>query len=341
MEAKVQIFGDIGTAVTLQRVASQIPSGATSVAMEVSTRGGDVDAGVAIYEYLRGLNIPISAKVVGYCYSIGTIILLAADTRTRTPGAAIMIHNPWAQPQGDAKALREFAEYLEKKQEQMLAIYAERLRLLPADISAIMAENRDMTDDEIARSGIVSAEPAPMRAVAYFHPQQSKDMTENDRSWLKAQLDAVASIFKKHGVEPERQAVALVKDGKELTAYLAEGVAFAQATGAELMPAGKYLQGAKAMEVSEDGQLSDATDYPALLAALEAERDEATQKVKEMEADLAELKGKVGAMASFLSKIDNAPSRGHGDPAPPVSASVSVDWAAVTAKAAEVYTSKK
>lgn len=65
----------------------------------ISSPGGSVAAGLAIYDTMRHLPCPIATTCVGYAASFGTILLMAGDhgRRRALPHARIHIHQPWIQ----------------------------------------------------------------------------------------------------------------------------------------------------------------------------------------------------------------------------------------------------
>lgn len=54
--------------------------------------GGSFDDGMAIYDTIQLCRSPITVKVFGYAYSMGAVILQAADERVLAPNAKVMIH---------------------------------------------------------------------------------------------------------------------------------------------------------------------------------------------------------------------------------------------------------
>jgi len=62
----------------------------------ISSPGGSVSAGLAIYDTMRHLPCPIATTCVGYAASFGTILLMAGDRgrRRSLPHARIHIHQP-------------------------------------------------------------------------------------------------------------------------------------------------------------------------------------------------------------------------------------------------------
>src|SRR5260370_26403351 len=65
----------------------------------ISSHGGSVDAGLAIYDTMRHLNCPVATTCVGYAASFGTVLLMAGDKgrRRSLPNARIHMHQPLIQ----------------------------------------------------------------------------------------------------------------------------------------------------------------------------------------------------------------------------------------------------
>jgi len=64
--------------------------------MYITSPGGSVSAGLAIYDTMRSLPCPMATTCVGYAASFGTILLLAGDhgLRRALPNARIHMHQP-------------------------------------------------------------------------------------------------------------------------------------------------------------------------------------------------------------------------------------------------------
>ena len=69
------------------------------IQLYISSPGGSVQAGLAIYDTMRHLPCPIVTTCVGYAASFGTILLMAGDhgLRRALPHARIHIHQPLIQ----------------------------------------------------------------------------------------------------------------------------------------------------------------------------------------------------------------------------------------------------
>lgn len=62
------------------------------ITMYLTSVGGDVESGLAIYGYLRSLPETVIVHVLGYAYSMGILILQAGDERRIDRYASLMAH---------------------------------------------------------------------------------------------------------------------------------------------------------------------------------------------------------------------------------------------------------
>lgn len=58
----------------------------------ISSGGGDVEVGLAIYDLIKHCGMPTHICVVGYAHSMAIVILQAGDTRSAYPHASLMAH---------------------------------------------------------------------------------------------------------------------------------------------------------------------------------------------------------------------------------------------------------
>src|SRR5690554_3884020 len=62
--------------------------------MTIDSPGGSVAGADKFFDFLKSLNVPITARVDGFCASAATVLLLAADKREAKPFTNFMIHGP-------------------------------------------------------------------------------------------------------------------------------------------------------------------------------------------------------------------------------------------------------
>jgi ATP-dependent Clp protease, protease subunit len=81
-------------------LASESPE--REINLYITSPGGVVRAGLAIYDTMRQLPCPIATTCVGYAASFGTILLLAGDKglRRALPNSRIHLHQPLIQGGG-------------------------------------------------------------------------------------------------------------------------------------------------------------------------------------------------------------------------------------------------
>jgi ATP-dependent Clp protease protease subunit len=74
----------------------------TPVQIYVSSPGGEVYAGLGIYDTMQQLAAPVSTVAVGRTASFGTVLLTAGQKGMRhaLPNATIHMHQPWGGMQG-------------------------------------------------------------------------------------------------------------------------------------------------------------------------------------------------------------------------------------------------
>ena len=98
------------------------------ITLFVSSPGGQVGPGLAIYDVLRSVSCPIRTVCSDLAASMGSIIFMAGDEREMYPHASLMIHDPLI-PQGaggSALALQETSKRLMERRRTLNTILAER-----------------------------------------------------------------------------------------------------------------------------------------------------------------------------------------------------------------------
>ena len=93
----------------------EIPDG-EGIELHVNSMGGDVNEGVSIFNLLKQKQergSKITAYVDGAAYSVAMDIVLAAKEVHMGLGTTMFLHNPWMVAQGNAEALRGYADQLD------------------------------------------------------------------------------------------------------------------------------------------------------------------------------------------------------------------------------------
>jgi ATP-dependent Clp protease protease subunit len=96
------------------------------VMMYVNSPGGEVTAGLAIYDTMQSLRCPIATYCVGQAASMASLLLAAGANgkRSALPHARVMIHQPLAGMQGQATDIEIHAREVLKARDIINALYA-------------------------------------------------------------------------------------------------------------------------------------------------------------------------------------------------------------------------
>ena len=96
------------------------------VMMYVNSPGGEVSAGLAIYDTMAALRCPVATFCVGQAASMASLLLAsgAKGKRNALPNARVMIHQPLAGVRGQVSDIEIQAREILKARDTINAIYA-------------------------------------------------------------------------------------------------------------------------------------------------------------------------------------------------------------------------
>lgn len=159
---EIYIYGDITDwkfweeDITPQEVKDQLDKlkDVQSINIYVNSPGGNVFAGVTIYNEIKRLNKPTTAYVDGIAASIASLIILAADEVVMPLNTMLMIHNPWSLAVGDSKGLRDTADKLDKITDSVLIpTYKDKTGLSEEKLKALLDAETWLSAEEAADLG--------------------------------------------------------------------------------------------------------------------------------------------------------------------------------------------
>jgi ATP-dependent Clp protease protease subunit len=95
------------------------------IQMYVHSPGGEVYAGLAIYDAMQSIAAPISTTAVGMTASFGTVVLTSGSKGMRysLPNATIHMHQPLGGAQGQASDIVIAANEAQRIKDRMLDIF--------------------------------------------------------------------------------------------------------------------------------------------------------------------------------------------------------------------------
>lgn len=171
--ADLDIFDEIGfwgvqAADFKNSLAALVKAGVKTVNVGINSPGGDVFAGLAIFNSLRASGMEIVVKVMGVAASAASLIAMAGDKIVMPKNTFMMIHNPWSVAVGNAAEMRETADVLDKIGGALLQTYAKRTGLEESEVSDMLAQDTWLTADEALEKGFADEVVDDIKAKAKF-----------------------------------------------------------------------------------------------------------------------------------------------------------------------------
>jgi ATP-dependent Clp protease protease subunit len=109
-----------------------------NITVWIDSWGGDVFAGVGMYNALKEHKGKVTVKVDGKAVSAASIVAMAGAEILMSPGSIMMVHNPWSGVQGEAKDMRHTADVLDEVKTAIVNVYEIRTSKKRDDIAALM-----------------------------------------------------------------------------------------------------------------------------------------------------------------------------------------------------------
>ncbi len=111
----------------------------------LNTVGGDIEAGLAIAELIRGLSTPAVSLVLGGGHSIGVPMAVAARVSIIAPSAAMTIHP--VRLNGTVLGVPQTFTYLQKVQERIVRFVLNNSRVKEEEYLALMHSTDELAGD--------------------------------------------------------------------------------------------------------------------------------------------------------------------------------------------------
>lgn len=149
-----------GDEVTPQLFRDELAQHNGDLTIVINSPGGDVFAGVAIYNAIKNRNDGhVTVRVDGVAASIASVIAMAGDTIKMSLGSTMMIHKPWSIAVGDAEELTKTIELLNKLEGSIIDIYADRTGLDKEKIAELLSAETWLNPEEAVALGFADNAP--------------------------------------------------------------------------------------------------------------------------------------------------------------------------------------
>ena len=144
---------------TIHRIFEEYPD-ENEFKFNIDCDGGTVSEGLRIYDVLRTSGKTLFCNIEGGCHSMAIVLLLAApaENRTANPNSRALIHEvrggSWDALKADE--LRTLAEEIDREQNAILDIYADRTGHDRTELETLMKEEKQRTAQELLQYGFIS-----------------------------------------------------------------------------------------------------------------------------------------------------------------------------------------
>jgi ATP-dependent Clp protease, protease subunit len=151
------INDDVANVIIAQLLFLQADNPEKDVYLYINSPGGQVYAGMAIYDTMKFLSCDINTYCMGIAASMGSF-LLAAGTKGKRfalPNSRIMLHQPSGGSQGTAADIEIQAREILYVRERMNQIYADNTGQPPEKIAEDIDRDRFMSPEEARDYGLI------------------------------------------------------------------------------------------------------------------------------------------------------------------------------------------
>ena len=123
----------------------------------ISSPGGEVDSGMAIYDAIEGFGGKVTTVCIGQAYSMAAIIFAAGEERLVMGHSRVMIHQPSVmRAAGNTEQITAISDNLKKRQKQMVEILAERCGKSVKEVAKAVEKETYFAGEEAVAFGIAT-----------------------------------------------------------------------------------------------------------------------------------------------------------------------------------------
>lgn len=169
--------------------------------VHIASDGGDVAAGIAIYNMLANHDAPVTVYIDSWAASIASVIAFAGNKIVMPENTFLMIHNPRGGAYGGSDYLRSVADWLDKLRNMIAETYTKNLR------------DYDMWNDNVKEQALLKTKEK-MDKETWLTAREAVDLFSKVELIESSNIEAVAQLRSGFDSAPEavRKAVNNNKD---------------------------------------------------------------------------------------------------------------------------------
>lgn len=210
----------------------------TPIDVHIASDGGNVAAGIELFNMLAGHDAPVTVYIDVWAASIASYIAFAGNKIVMPANTFLMIHNPTGGAMGDASYLRSVADWLDKIRDLLANKYASG-KLSVDEVKDLMDKETWLTANEAQEiwgdkvevvestdlkavacySGYRTAPEAIRETVSENAPQDAPDTADGINTPTDAPTAENEAEKPQGGVEDEAVKLTIIKTLQEAMRY--------------------------------------------------------------------------------------------------------------------------
>ena len=169
------IDSEVANVVVAQLLLLDSQSSEQPINLFVNCPGGEVYAGLAIYDTMQYIRAPVHTNCVGIAMSMGSVILMAGEKghRVALPNSRVMIHAGSAGFRGNTPDLEVQAREVLALRDILESIYARHTGHAPEKLRRDMERDNFMNPDEALAYGLIDRVVSPKAIGGRFDPEDA------------------------------------------------------------------------------------------------------------------------------------------------------------------------
>ena len=163
------------------------------IEVHIASDGGNVGAGVAIYNMLSAHDAPVEVYVDAWAASIASVIAMAGQKIFMPANTFLMLHNPQGGAFGEASYLHAVADWLDKIRTMIAETYAKNSDKSVEEFFALMDKETWLTASEASEvfSNVeIIEDDSRLEAVAHFSEKENAPAEVNEKTHKMFEIEA-------------------------------------------------------------------------------------------------------------------------------------------------------
>ncbi len=143
--------------IALRKLADAYHDTRDHIVVHLTTEGGDLFAGISMYEAIRRSSIPVHIIAEGNVCSAGTIVMMGAKKRYMYNTSVVLVHalSSWMMGHCKPKEIQEELQNCETLLEIMTEIYRRHTRLTKAQLKQMYNTDLYMRAEDCMKRGFI------------------------------------------------------------------------------------------------------------------------------------------------------------------------------------------